>query len=293
MIKKSLFGLTAFFLYLLSLLPFWLLYVFADLLFVVLYYVTSYRRKVTKSNLKNAFPQKTVEERQLIEKNFYRFLADNILESLKMRSMSAESIRRHCKINNPDEVTKHFEKGKAVLLATGHYANWEWGNLILSLTFREKLFVIYKPLSDKNFDVSLNKMRSKFGAIMVPMKATLRRIAELKNQSYLFAFAGDQTPTRHESQYFISFLNQPTAVFLGVEKIAKTTNNPVVYLHINRLKRGFYEYTFTTLVEEPNLTREYEITNLHTRKLEQIIEQKPELWLWSHRRWKFSPEDIK
>ena len=273
--------------------PFWLLYLFADFLFLILYYVAAYRRKVTQSNLLNAFPEKTSKERSLIERNFYRFLADNVLESLKMRSMSAEDIRKHCIITNPEEVNKHLLKGKAVLFATGHYANWEWGNLILALTFKEKLFVIYKPLSNKYFDSVLNKIRSRFGAIMVPMKSTLRKIAELKNEVYLFAFATDQTPTRHESQYFTGFLNQSTAVFLGLEKIAKITNNPIVYIHINRVKRGYYEYIFTTLIEEPKLTKEYEITNLHTLKLERIINQQPELWLWSHRRWKFSQEDIK
>ncbi|WP_026898336.1 lysophospholipid acyltransferase family protein [Daejeonella oryzae] len=292
MIKKSLFRLASFFLHLISLLPFWLLYVFADILFVILYYLTAYRRKVTQSNLKNAFPEKSESERNLIERKYYRFLADNILESIKMKSMSADDIRKRCKVHNPEEVNKHLDNGKAVLLATGHYANWEWGNLIIALTFPEKLFVIYKPLSNKNFDTFINKMRAKFGAVMVPMRLTLRKIVELKSEKYLFGFASDQTPTRHESQYFTTFLNQPTAVFLGLEKIAKTTNNPVVFTHINRLKRGYYEYTFTTLVEHPKLTAEHEITNLHTQKLEQIIKQKPELWLWSHRRWKFRPEDI-
>ncbi len=293
MINKSLFRLTAFFLHLISLLPFWALYLFADFLYFILYYLTGYRRKVTQSNLRNAFPQKSQHELNLIEKKYYHFLADNILESFKMKSMSDAQIRKHCVVRNPEEVQKHFDAGKSVLLATGHYANWEWGNLIIPLSFKETVYVIYKPLSDKNFDTFLNDMRSKFGAVMVPMKATLRKIAEIRNEKYLFAFAGDQTPTRHESQYFTNFLNQPTAVFLGLEKIAKTTGNPIVFIHINRLKRGYYEYIYTTIVEEPKLTEEHEITNIHTRKLEEIIEQKPELWLWSHRRWKFKPEDIK
>lgn len=289
---KSRFELTIFLSSLISKLPFRLLYLLADLLFLVLFYVLRYRRKVTQNNLCNAFPEKSPSERDLIERKYYRFLADMIMESFKMNSMSEETVRRRCRMNNPEEINRHYKDGRGVLLATGHYANWEWGNLSLSLASDETFYVIYKPLTNKSFEVFLNKMRSRFGAVMVPMKLTMRKIIELKNQKYMFGFASDQTPTRHESQYFTSFLNQPTAVFLGLEKIAKTTGNPIVFCHINRLKRGYYEYTFETIVSDPKNTAEYEITDLHTRKLEQIIRQKPELWLWSHKRWKFSPQDI-
>lgn len=290
--NKSLSGLSTFLLKLISRLPFWFLYVLADLLFFILFYVLQYRRKVTQTNLANAFPEKTTHERQLIEKEYYRFLADMIMESLKMASLSAEEIRKRCVLTNPQEVQQHFDRGQSVLLASGHYANWEWANLAIALAFNEKLLVIFKPLTDKQFGQYLNDMRSRFGAIMVPMKHTLRKIVELKNQKYMFGFASDQTPTRHESQYFTNFLNQPTAVFLGIEKIAKTTGQPVLFAHIDRIKRGYYTYTFTTLVEVPAVTKEYEITDLHTQKLEQIIRSKPELWLWSHKRWKFKPEEI-
>ena len=290
--NKSLSRLSILFLNLISHLPFWLLYLLADLLFFILFYIISYRRKVTQINLLNAFPEKSEQERKRIEKKYYRYLSDMIMESLKMNSMSPEEIRSRCRLNNPEEVQRHYDQGRSVLLASGHYANWEWANLILSLGFKEKLLVIFKPLSDKSFGAYLNKMRSRFGAIMVPMKLTARKIVELKNEKYLFGFASDQTPTRHESQYFTNFLNQPTAVFLGLEKISKTTNNPVVFLHIDRIKRGYYEYTFKTLVEDPSGTSEYEITDLHTRYLEQIIRRKPELWLWSHKRWKFTPQEI-
>jgi KDO2-lipid IV(A) lauroyltransferase len=290
--NKSLSGLSTFFLNLISRLPFWMLYLLADLLFFIVFYVAGYRRKVTRDNLANAFPEKSDGERKQIERKYYRFLADMIMESLKMNSMHSREVHSRCRLKNPQEIERHYQLGRSVLLASGHYANWEWANLVLALGFKEPLFVIFKPLTDKHFGDYLNKMRSRFGAIMVPMKHTLRKIVELKNKKYMFGFASDQTPTRHESQYFTSFLNQPTAVFLGLEKIAKTTKNPVVFLHIDRVKRGYYDYTFTTLVEDPAETSEYEITDLHTRKLEEIIRRKPELWLWSHRRWKFTPEEI-
>lgn len=290
--NKSLSWLNTFLLNLVSHLPFWLLYLLADLLFFILFYLVKYRRKVTQTNLRNAFPEKPDDELKKIEKQYYRFLADMILESLKMSTISAAEVRKRCRLTNPDEVQRHYDQGRSVLLASGHYANWEWANLALALGFKERLLVIFKPLSNKSFGEHLNRLRSRFGATMVSMKHTLRKIVELKNERYMFGFASDQTPTRHESQYFTRFLNQATAVFLGIEKISKTTDQPVVFLHIDRVKRGYYEYTFTTLVEDPSATLEYEITNLHTQKLEQIIRQKPELWLWSHKRWKFTPEEI-
>ncbi len=292
MIKKSLFGLTAYFLYLFSLLPFWMLYAVADVIFFLLFYVAGYRRKVIRTNLANAFPEKSALERRQIEKKYYSFLADLVVEILKMSSMSEKSVRKRCRFNNPEEVQRHFDAGKSVLLATGHYGNWEWGTLILASYFKEKFLVIYKPLTDKHFEAFMNNMRSRLGAVMVPMKLTLRKIIELKNEKYMIAFASDQTPAPVEAQYFTIFLNQPTAIFLGLEKIAKMTNNPVVFCHTNQIKRGYYEATFKTLIEDPKDIKEYEITNIHTRELEEIIIKRPELWLWSHKRWKFKPEDI-
>src|SRR5690606_39086922 len=128
------------------------------------------------------------------------------------------------------------------------------------------------------------------GGTMVPMKSTLRKILAYQDKLHTSVFLGDQTPTRNASDYFIDFLNQPTLVFKGIEKIAQKTNFPVVYCHIDRVKRGYYQAKFTTLVEQPKLTMENEITLLHNKFLEEIIKEKPELWLWSHKRWKHKPE---
>lgn len=290
--KTSLSRLNTFLLSLISYLPFWLLYLLADLVFIVLFYFIKYRRKVTQSNLANAFPEKSNEERSQIERKFYRFLGDMIVESLKMNSISEKDILARCHITNPELVQGYLDQGHSVLLATGHYGNWEWGNLFMPLRFDEKMVVIYKPLSDKNFGEYLNRMRSRFGTEMIPMKLTMRKIIEMKNEKYMVGFASDQTPTRHESKYFTDFLNQPTAVFLGLEKIAKATNHPVVFVQTERPRRGYYQYTFITIAEDPSVTSEYQITDLNAQKLEQVIRRRPELWLWSHKRWKFTPQEI-
>jgi len=244
-------------------------------------------------NLRNAFPEKSELELKAIEKKFFHFLCDNILESFKMLTISKESIKKRVKVRNPEEIEQYFAEGRSVLLTGGHYANWEWGNLAISLVIKEHpAMVIYKPLGNAHFGDLMNQMRSRFGTVMVPMKSTLRKIAEYKNKLYLMVLVGDQTPTRHETQYFTTFLNQPTSVFLGIEKIAKTTGNPVIYFVIDKVKRGYYEATFTTLIKCPKETVGHEITEAHTKMLEDYIKAKPELWLWSHKRWKFKPEDI-
>lgn len=291
--NKIVFGISSVTLYLISLLPFWLVYLFADLLFVVLYYLVHYRRDVVSANLANAFPEKTDRERKNIGRKYYRHLADMILESVKMLSISRRSIKKRFRLNNVDEISRYFTEGRSVLVATGHYANWEWGTLIITSTIKENVIVIYKPLSDKRFEALINRMRSRFGAVMVAMKQTLRKIAEYRSQLTLSVFVSDQTPAYDDSYYFTRFLNQPTAVFLGIEKISKLTDKPVLFCHINKYKRGFYEATFKTLAANPAGTAEHEITEAHTHELETIIRQRPELWLWSHRRWKFKPEDAR
>lgn len=291
--KKVLWGLTKFSLYLLALLPFPLLYLLSDFCYYILYYIIKYRRHVVMPNLRNSFPEKTEEELQQIEKKYFKFLCDNILESFKMLTMSRREISRRFKFVNPEVVEHYLQQGRSVLLTGGHYGNWEWGNLSVKACFQNDVLVIYKPLADVKFGEFMNTMRSRFGTTMVPMKLTLRKIVEHKNKTFIAVFVSDQTPTRDESQFFTKFLNQDTAVFLGVEKIAKVTGNPVVFCQIDRVKRGYYQATFTTLFEDPKATADHEITISHTQKLESYIKAKPELWLWSHKRWKFKPEDLR
>ena len=287
------FKIISIFLYLLSLLPFRLLYLLSDILYLVIYYVFKYRRKVVEQNLLNSFPEKTIDERRKIEKKFYRHLCDLIFESLKTMTISPETMGKRFVFTNLPELTNYFDAGKSVIAVSGHYGNWEWGPLAAANILREKVLVVYKPLSDKRFEKLINKMRSRFGAVMVPMKHTLRKIIEHKGKPHVLVLVGDQTPPREESHYFTNFLNQPTAIFLGIEKIALRTNDPVIYFSINKIKRGYYECSIKHLVEAPDQTQEFEITNIHTKQLDTIIRNNPEYWLWSHKRWKFSPDNLK
>ena len=284
---------TAVILYLLSLLPFPVLYFLSDILYGFLYYVFKYRRKVVFSNLQNSFPEKSKSEIELIEKRFYRYLADLMLESIKTLTISAKELKKRFVFKNIEILKKHLQNDKSVIAVSGHYGNWEWGPVAVGLEINEKVLVVYKPLSDKRFEGLMNSMRSRFGSIMVPMKLTLRKVIEYKNDPIVLVLVGDQTPAREESQYFTTFLNQQTAVFLGVEKIALMLNNPIVYFSINRIKRGYYECVFKSLIENPVHTKDHEITEAHIKELEKNIRLHPEFWLWSHKRWKFSSSNLK
>ena len=286
--RKVLFFSLKGFLYLISILPFSIIYLLSDILYIFFYYVFKYRKKVVYENLTRSFPEKSRNEIQAIARKFYKFLCDHILESVKMLTISEDTVRARFRINNIEEIQKHLNDNKSIIAVTGHYGNFEWGILILSIHIKTPVFIVYKPIKDKRFESMVNKMRAKFHAILVPMRSILRKMSESRNASYVTVLVSDQTPAKSEITYFTQFLNQKTPVFLGVEKLATMTNNPVVYCHIDRPKRGYYECTFETLIEEPQIHPEKSITECHTRKLEQIIRKKPELWLWSHRRWKYS-----
>jgi len=213
MIKKGLSRLGTMFLYLISLLPFWMLYLISDFVFFMVYHIIGYRRKVVQENLRKAFPEKTEDERRLIEKKYFKYLADLIVETIKMVSASKKSILKRLTATNTELINKYFSEGRNILLASGHYGNWEMSALMLSTLVDEKLLIVYKPLTNNIFDDFFNKMRSRFGAEMIAMKNVLRTMVKEKNNLNMSVFVADQTPVKHEATYFTTFLNQPTAFF--------------------------------------------------------------------------------
>jgi KDO2-lipid IV(A) lauroyltransferase len=247
---------------------------------------------VVKENLRNAFPEKTESELTVIETKYFKYLADLIVETIKTISISAKECGRRMKTVNPELLEHYFRQGKSVIIVAGHYCNWEMAIQSYGLLTDKKGMVVYKPLSDQVFNGFFNKTRSRFGTMMVSMKMIPRKIIEYKNDIVVSVFASDQTPARCQADYFTTFLNQPTAVFLGIEKLAKLSDAVVVFYKTNFVKRGYYTGTIVPLVDDPRQTEPYEITQLHVKYLESMIVEKPEYWLWSHRRWKIKPVDV-
>lgn len=291
MINKGLSRVGTFFLYLISLLPFWFLYLVSDVLFVILYHIVGYRKQVVEENLRNSFPGKSEADRKRIERKYFRYMADLMMETIKSVSMSEKQVRRRMIPTNPELVEHYFSKGKSIIAAAGHYGNWEMACLSFGFLTNKRRMIVYKPQTNVVFTDFFNKTRSRFGATMISMRQTLRKMIEYKNELTFTVLASDQTPTREDAKYFTAFLHQPTAVFLGIEKLTKVVDCVVVFYRIDLVKRGHYTYTFVPLVENPKETEQYQITDIHVKYLESLIKEKPEYWLWSHRRWKIKPED--
>lgn len=287
MILKGFSYIGTYFLYILSLLPLPILLFFARLLYYLLYYIIGYRKKVVRENLQNSFPEKSLQEIIKIEKRFFKYLADLIFEIIKLNSISESEIRKRVKFNGLAQVEEYFSRGESVLACTGHYGNWELCMLALGLNLSATEYVIYKPLSNEIFENWFQKWRTRFGNKFVPMRQTLRQIIATKAETTMYCFASDQTPVKEETQYTLQFLNQPTAVFLGLEKIALQTNRPIFYFDVIKVKRGYYEVNCLLLCEEPKATQGHEITDLLFQFLDKTIQREPAFWLWSHKRWKF------
>ena len=275
-------------LYFISILPFSLFYFLSDLLYLLIYKVVGYRRKVVYENLKNSFPEKSQKELKEIEKKFFQYLCDLVLETLKTLTISKKEALRRCAFNeNAIAIFKQLnDEKKSCILVMGHFGNWEWAGSSFSLLNSQQLYVIYHPLSNKYFDKLMYNMRSRFGTKLYAMKDTMREMIRNRHEINATAFIADQTPSP-EGAYWTTFLNQDTPVFWGTEKIAQKLNYPVLYATVNRKKRGYYEVNVEYLVKNPKDTNEGEISELHTRKLEKDIMAQPEIWLWSHRRWKY------
>lgn len=290
MIKRALFSISIFFLRLLSYLPLSVLYLISDFLFLILYHIVKYRRKVVFDNLKNSFPNRSNIELRLIEKEFYYYLADLIVETIKLVTASEHDILKRFTINNLDLVRKFEEQNQSYLMAASHYGNWEWNTLISPLAFKAQTLIIYKELTNKSFDTFLKNVREKSGVKMVTMRSSFRAIIKHKNELTNTVFAADQTPAHLEAQILIDFLNQKTLVFYGLEKTARATNYPVIFCDLKRVKRGYYAADFKLVTENPSLEPENAITKKYFSLLEDRINDEPAYWLWSHKRWKNSPK---
>ncbi|SEB06555.1 KDO2-lipid IV(A) lauroyltransferase [Chitinophaga terrae (ex Kim and Jung 2007)] len=273
--------------YCISILPFRLLYLLSDMVYVLLYYVISYRKKVVMKNLRASFPGKPEKELERICKDFYHHLCDLFLETFKTLTISKAAMVKHCSFTPATvELFNKLEAEKqSVVLVMGHKGNWEWAGNTFSILCRQQLYVIYHPLANQRFNNLMYKMRTRFGTKLIAMQDTFREMVKNRNEVNATAFIADQSP-QPSNAYWVSFLNQDTPVFKGTEKIAQKMDTPVVYVSVNKVKRGYYSVSATLLIEKPSAETEGAITAAHTRKLEDDIIEQPATWLWSHKRWK-------
>lgn len=277
-----------------SILPFWMLYGLSDLLYLFIFYVLRYRIKVTKENMTNAFPNKSPQEKKIIMQRFYRNLCDIIVEVLKTKNISVQSLSKRIKFHNYEIIEKLHAQHKSTFVSIGHCGNWEWMAIKLAMISKHKPFAVVKPLNDKFFDEYMAMLRTKSGySNLIKFKQTYRTLYKMKDDLFLAIIASDQTPTKDEINYWTMFLNQETPFYLGLEKISKSLNLAVLFFDIVRVKRGRYEIFINLITDNPQDTEQYEITEKYVRLLEASIKKHPDNWLWSHRRWKHKAENNK
>jgi KDO2-lipid IV(A) lauroyltransferase len=286
-ISTTLYSLLLPFLYLLSVLPFTLLYFLSDILYLLLYYVIGYRKRIIIQNLQNSFPDKSNAEKKVIIKKFYRYLCDLFLETFKTLTISPKTMLAHCKMDKGAQqlFQQLNDEKKSIILVMGHFGNWEWAGNTFSLICKQQLYVIYHTIANKNFNELMYKMRTRFGTKLIEMNDTFKAMVSNRHEISVTAFIADQTP-QPKNAYWTNFLHQDTPVFWGTERIARKLNYPIVYITIKRLKRGYYELFAELLENNPAETIDGAISEQHTKRLEQDIIAQPEIWLWSHRRWK-------
>lgn len=270
----------------LSLLPLPVLYRLSDLLYVVLYYIAGFRKKVAWTNLRNSFPDKSPAELKRIMRRYYRHMCDLLAESIRMFSMSKEEAIRRCPLINPELLQAHYDAGKSVILVAGHYNNWELAAMAFDVQAPHTTVGVYTPLTDPFFEKKVQESRGKYGMVLLPKQQTATFFEEQKEALNLYLMGADQSPTYAKKVYWMTFLGQETAVAFGTEKYAKQYDYPVVFGHIRKLRRGYYEMWFENVETEPLKAPYGSITEAHTRVLEKDILAAPEYWLWTHKRWK-------
>jgi KDO2-lipid IV(A) lauroyltransferase len=260
----------------------------------LLFDVVGYRKKVIRDNLKNSFPDKTDEELKVIAKDFHLHFTDLVVETIKLRTASREEVRERIE-GDISIMDDYFARGTNIIYLMGHRGNWELANLFSSLCFTHECIVVYRPLQNPYTDKWFLDLRTRFGAVLVPMDQIFKELQKPRSRPYVVVLANDQSPMP-QTAFWTSFLHQDTGVFRGVETIARRYNLTVLYADFSKIaeRRGFYHVCITTITEEPKLLCANGILEKQIRILENDINTQPCNWLWSHRRWKHTrPESLK
>lgn len=273
-------------------LPFWVLYGIADVLFVLIYYIVGYRKKVVIQNLNECFPEKSVKERKKIMKDFYKHFADTFVETIKLLHVSDDEMRRRIVFHNVEEVDKSIEAGRSVAMYASHYCNWEWLSAITMWSKYDTSVMqfgqVYHPLENAWWDEFFLNLRSRFKSHSYPMNRVLRELLAAKGNGKvtITGFISDQHPHPNDIDDVITFLNHYTAFITGPEIMAKKMDMDVLYFDVRKAKRGHYECTIKVISRTPKTEPQFKITNTYARMLEQVILESPAEWLWTHKRWK-------
>ena len=271
-------------------LPLPVLYLFAEVIYLLLAYVVRYRWRVVTENLRNSFPEKTPAEIERTGKIFYRHFAQVVVEIVKLAAISPEALARRVRFTNPELMTNHFAQNRLVLALGSHMGNLEWLLNGAALEFPGAAAGVYKPLNNRFFEALMRRLRTRFGADAVPMLATLRYLVAHRGEGRILSLLIDQAAGPEDRPYWTQFLNQDTSFYTSADRLAVQFDCPVLYIGIRRVRRGYYEVTFTELPDsraaKDASAGAFPITEAFARQLEKDMRASPEQYLWTHRRWK-------
>lgn len=271
---------------LLAHLPFRGIYFLSDVLCFVLFRVIRYRRSTTYQNLGRSFPNLPQQEIDRIAWATYRNLSDIFMESIKSFGMSRSDFLARYKLLNPAVADEYAERGQSIIIAAPHYGNWEWGVTCLPIQIKHPLVGIHRPLANKYINDFQAKTRTNFGLTLAPASQTTLTFDSRREQTAAFFMMPDGSPSKAAHVHWVQFLGQKTACIYGVAKHSQRLQYPVLYAHISRIGRGYYEVSLSVLIEDPNKYTPEAITEAFMQQLEQHLRQKPDDWLWTHKRWK-------
>ncbi len=281
--------------YLLSLLPFWVHYLFSDFVYLIVYRLIGYRVKVVRNNLTTSFPEKSEAEILQIERKFYHSLCDYFVEAVKMMTMSERQMRRRMVFKNTEALNLCIAEKQSIALYLGHTFNWEWiTSLPLWLTKKAHCGQLYHALENEAFDTLFLHIRERWGSECIPLVDVLRKTIEYKQkqQTTIIGYLADQVPHWNNIHHWCWFLNHDTPVMTGTERIAIKNRQAIFFLEMSRPKRGYYVAEFKLVTRTPEHLKEFEATDIYHQMLERSIRRQPELWLWSHNRWKRTREEF-
>ena len=281
--------------WLLSLLPLWVHYLLSDLIYLLVYRVAHYRVRVVRKNIEESFPEKSADEQRAVERGFYHWFCDYLVESVKLMTMSERQMRRRLVFRGTEVVDEVVSQGQSCAVYLGHYCNWEWiTSLPLWVTPKAQCGQIYHVLENAEFDKLFLKLRQRFGAVCIPMAETPRRLIKYRQQGQpvVIGYISDQVPFWNNIHHWCQFLNHDTPVLTGTERLTRQTGHAVFYLDVRRLRRGYYEAEFQLISREPKQMADFAITDEYFRRLEASIRREPACYLWSHNRWKRTREEF-
>ena len=273
-------------LWIISVLPYRLFYAFSNFVFFWVYRVIGYRKKVVRGNLELVFPEKSEVERQKIQIDFYRHMCDMFLEMVKTMSLSKDEVKKRYAVHNI-EVLREIEKEKSILIVCSHYANWEW-NVSINNYVDAKGYAVYQQVGNPYFDRWIRKVRARWNTTLITSQDTVKTVVRNKRDGIIgiFGMVSDQSPQYHRAQYWTEFMGIKVPVINGAETMARKMDLAVVFLKVSKVKRGYYKAELVSITTSGSSTEKNEITDKFLRLTEQQIREKPEYYLWTHKRWK-------